>query len=241
VRERASGLTLIAAAAVIVVVAVLAVGLSQGAPVPVTRVLFVGNSYTSYNDGLDKQLERLAPSIVTERVTYGGFTLENHWTDGHALQAVHRGGWTYVVLQDQSVTPVLHAAEFYQYGRAFADEIRQVGASAVLLMTWERPDAVAEGVTSGAIEAAYDGLGDSIGARVAPAGTAFAASLRQRPDLALNLRDGHPTPYGTYLAGCVVYGTIFGITPVGNVAPDPGIPVDVQAYLQGIAARALGY
>ena len=43
-RERASGLTLIAAAAVIVVVAVLAVGLSQGAPVPVTRVLFVGNS-----------------------------------------------------------------------------------------------------------------------------------------------------------------------------------------------------
>jgi hypothetical protein len=50
--------------------------------VPVTRVLFVGNSYTSYNDGLDKQLERLAPSIVTERVTYGGFTLENHWTDG---------------------------------------------------------------------------------------------------------------------------------------------------------------
>jgi hypothetical protein len=47
--------------------------------------------------------------------------------------------------------------------------------------------------------------------------------------------------YGTYLAGCVVYGTIFGTTPVGRVSSDPRVPADLQAYFQRIAAGVLGY
>ncbi len=50
-----------------------------------TRVLFIGNSYTFVNGGLDKQLRGLAPSIETASVTAGGYTLERHWTDGNAL------------------------------------------------------------------------------------------------------------------------------------------------------------
>ena len=224
--------------------ALLSAGPSVGTAQPVgpaKRVLFIGNSFTSINGGLDKQLERLAPSVVATSVTYGGFTLENHWTDGHAVQAIGRDGWTDVVLQDQSVAPVLSATEFDQYGRAFDGEVRRVGAETVLLMTWERPDVVNAGVTSSALAAAYDRLGGALAAKVAPAGTAFAASLRERPDLVLNLQDGHPTAFGTYLAGCVVYGTVFGRTPVGNVASDPTLPPDLQAYFQAVAAGVLGY
>lgn len=97
------------------------------------------------------------------------------------------------------------------------------------------------GVTTNALATAYDDAGGPIGAKVAPAGIAFAASLAQRPDLVLNAQDGHPTVYGTYLAGCVLYGTLFDRTPVGNVAPDPAVPPDLQTYFQQVAAHALGY
>jgi hypothetical protein len=207
---------------------------------PATHVLLIGNSYTSYNGGLDAQLERLAPSVDAVSVTNGGFTLKDHWADGRALSAIRQGGWAYVVLQDQSVTPVLATPQFYQYGQSFGDENRRSGAQAVLLMTWQRPDAVGIGVTSESLAAAYNGLGEAMGAKVAPAGTAFAASLKERPDLALTGQDGHPTVYGTYLAACVLYGTLFGTTPVGNVADEPLVPSDVQGYFQRIAARSLG-
>jgi hypothetical protein len=46
---------------------------------PSTRVLFIGNSYTFVNGGLDKQLEGLAPSTETEHIASGGYTLEKHW------------------------------------------------------------------------------------------------------------------------------------------------------------------
>jgi len=205
------------------------------------RVLFVGNSYTLRNGGLDAQLMRLDPSLEASSVASPGFTLRDHWNDGSALRAIREGAWTCVVLQEHSVSPVLSAPEFSRYGRFFDAAIRGTGARTALLMTWERPDAVASGVTSQALAAAYVELGDSMGASVAPVGTAFADSIAQRPDLALNLDDGHPTANGTYLAACVVYGTLRGRSPLGNVSPDPLIAAESQAFFQQVAARALGY
>lgn len=231
----------VASVAIAAAAAIALLSLTSCSSQPTIRVLFVGNSFTAINGGLDKQLERLTPYAKTESVTYGGFTLKDHWTDGHALQAIRQGGWTYVVLQEQSVTPVMATAQFYRYVDAFNSEIVRAGARTVLLMTWERPDMFQAGVTTNALATAYDDAGGPIGAKVAPAGIAFAASLAQRPDLVLNAQDGHPTVYGTYLAGCVLYGTLFDRTPVGNVAPDPAVPLDLQTYFQQVAAHALGY
>ena len=183
----------------------------------------------------------LAPSVKTTRITHDGYTLRDHWLAGSALATIRAGGWDYVVLQEQSVTAVLSQADFFHYGTVFNDEIVRSGARTVLLETWQRPDAVGAGVTSQTIGAAYTALGASIGATVAPAGTAFAGALADRPGLELNLPDGHPTPAGTYLAACAVYGAIMGRTPVGHVDNDPAIPAELQAYLQGEAGRALGY
>lgn len=206
----------------------------------VTRVLFIGNSFTDRNGGLDTQLMRLAPSVEASRVTRAGFSLQSHWFDGSALAAIRSQRWDYVVLQEQSVSAVLAQPAFFLYARAFEREIRRTGARTILLETWERPDMVSSGVTAPAIAESYRLLGDSIGSEVASAGVAFADSIRERPDLQLNLTDGHPTVDGTYLAGCVMYGTIFARTPVGNVAADPAVPAEVQVFLQKVAAQAVG-
>ncbi len=203
---------------------------------PSTRILFIGNSYTFINGGLDKQLEELAPSIATDRVAAGGYTLERHWTDGIALRKIREGDWNFVVLQEQSQVSVINQAKFYHFARMFDEEIRRSGARTVLLMTWERPDSRYLGVTTDGLEASYETLGKELGAKVAPAGLAFARSLRTRPEISLCIQDGHPTVEGTYLAACVLYRTIFELNPVWDPNSDDKIPSATEKYLQDVAA-----
>lgn len=213
---------------------------SCGGPPP-TRVLFVGNSFTFFNGGIDTQLAHMAPSCQTSSIALPGYTLEQHWNDGSALQTIRQGGWAYVVLQEQSQTPVVDPGKFREYVKDFDQEIRRGGATTVLLMTWERPDSVGYGVTTQDLAAAYRAVGTELGVKVAPVGLAFASALRERPDVVLYSQDGHPTMYGTYLAACVLYGTILGRSPVGIEYADSSISPDVRDFLQRIAAESLSY
>lgn len=208
---------------------------------PSTRVLFIGNSYTFVNGGLDKQLQGLAPSTETERIAFGGYTLEKHWNDGNAIQRIREGNWDYVILQEQSQIPVINQKGFYDFARKFDEEIRRSGAKTILLMTWERPDSRTFGVTTANLAAAYASLGKELRAKVAPAGLAFERSLRDKPDIALYVQDGHPTVEGTYLAACVLYRTIFELSPVGNPYSEKNISAETRTYLQQIAADSSGF
>jgi len=205
------------------------------------RILFIGNSYTFVNGGIDKQFEGLAPSTQTVSLAFAGFTLEKHLTNGSALQTIRQGGWDYVILQDQSQTPVINRKKFYDAAQKLDEEIRRSGAKTVLLMTWERPDSAAFGVTTDNLAAAYYAAGMGLGVKVAPAGLAFARSISEKPELVLYSKDGHPTMAGTYLAACVLYGTIFGRSPVGNNYFDKSIPKETREYLQRISFETLGY
>ena len=44
--------------------------------------------------------------VYAESVTAGGATLQRHWEGGGALAAIRRGGWDFVVLQEQSTRPL---------------------------------------------------------------------------------------------------------------------------------------
>jgi hypothetical protein len=202
-------------------------------------ILFIGNSFTWYNNGLDKELEALAPGTVTARVVAGGYTLEQHWNEGKALQKLRERKWDYVVLQEQSQTPVFDARKYHDYARRFDEEIRRSGARTILLMTWERPDSVKQGVTTANLAASVNALGSRLGVKIAPAGLAFARSLQRRPGLPLTVEDGHPTVAGSYLAACVLYGTLFGRSAEGIVYADRGIAADIRDHLQRVAAEYL--
>ena len=207
--------------------------------VPAARVLFIGNSFTEINGGIPAQLQGMAPSVQTDGVLVGGATLQDHLTAGTAPEKILAGGWTYVVLQEQSQTAVTGESLFDQSVRAFAGDIRVAGGKPVLLMTWQRRDSVQYGVTTENLAGSYQRIGDEVGALVAPAGLAFARALEERPGLQLNQDDGHPTVAGTYLAACVLYGTIYRRSPVGN--PYGDLPDDQRQFLQRVAAETLGF
>jgi hypothetical protein len=223
---------------------VLAVLLSGcGAPtgnrqLPEERVLFIGNSFTFFNGGIDQVLRGLAPNTRVDSATAGGYTLQKHLSDANTMGKLRQGGWTRVVIQEQSQYPVVRFSGFLSSARRLATEARKRGATPLLLMTWARPDS--KGVTTSALKAAFTRAGRSISAEVIPAGSAFSATLAAHPGFALNQNDGHPTREGTYLAGCVTYAIVFGASPVGNTFTG-GLDPRVAATLQAEAAKATGH
>jgi hypothetical protein len=184
---------------------------------PPTRVLFIGNSYTFYNGGVDAVLAAMAKAkgrnIEATSVTSGGKTLEWHWENGDARAAIARGGWDYVVLQEFSTRPLTDADAMHRYARLFDAEIKNAGAKTVFYLTWAR---FHQPENQAVITRAYDAIAKQLNATVARVGPAFERVLERRPDLKLHMDDRtHPTPAGTYLAAAVFYATLTGDTAEG--------------------------
>lgn len=205
------------------------------------RILFVGNSLTYYNGGIDQHLKGLEPSLQVQSVSEPGYSFKNHAQSEATLSTIRDGAWTHVILQDQSQLPVINPSFTEYYAKALHQEIRRSGAEPILMMTWERQDSLDQGVTTKNLATAYSALGETLGVRVAPVGLAFDISRQAWPVLELAAPDAHPTIYGTYLAACVLYGFLLKRNPVGNPYRDTSITADIAAYLQRRAAEALGY
>ncbi len=180
-------------------------------------MLFIGNSYTFYNGGVDAVVQALARAkgrnLECTASTSGGKTLEWHWEEGDARSAIARGGWDYVVLQEYSTRPIADALAMHRYARLFDAEIKNAGAKTVFYMTWAR---FHQPENQRVITRAYDAIAKELNALVARVGPAWERVLEQRPDLKLLTDDrSHPTPAGTYLAACVFYATLTGDSPEG--------------------------
>ncbi|HEV2293828.1 MAG TPA: hypothetical protein VGR35_08220 [Tepidisphaeraceae bacterium] len=181
------------------------------------RVLFIGNSYTFYNGGVDAVLQALARAagrnFHCSASTSGGKTLEWHWEEGDARSAIARGGWDYVVLQEFSTRPIENPELMFEFGRKFDAEIKAAGAETVFFLTWAR---FHQPENQRVITRAYNKLAFELGALVAPVGPAFERVLDLRPSIRLHTPDrSHPSEAGTYLAACVFYATLTGDSPEG--------------------------
>lgn len=183
------------------------------------RILFIGNSYTDANN-LPEMLGILAagtePPLVVETELVGGARLKTHWENGKAVEKIRSGKWDFVVLQEQSQTPLRHFGRdmfFYPYARKFAQVIREQNAIPLFFMTWSRPD------TPGPQQwwtDSYVGIAKELHAEVAPAGMAWEKVRTGLPNLQLYAdQGGHPTRVGTYLVACSFYATIYDKSPVG--------------------------
>ena len=102
--------------------------------------VFVGNSYTFVND-LPGVLVGLAQAargrrIVTGQHTPGGYTLEQHVKDGKAVEALQKQKWDVVVLQEQSVLPVVQPARMYAGAWKLHEMITIQKAQTLFYLTW---------------------------------------------------------------------------------------------------------
>src|ERR1051325_11623273 len=104
-----------------------------------TRILFLGNSYTYFND-LPAILSELAKSahqcgVETRMVAPDGKPLKDHLQSSASHQALDSQSWDFVVLQDQSTLGINFYFEgqtrvggdeiFRPYAELWANEIRK--------------------------------------------------------------------------------------------------------------------
>ena len=208
---------------------------------PPSRVLFVGNSFTYYNGGLETHVKQLALAanpkrhFETDRATKGGATLKILNDLPFVHDKIRSGNYDVVVLQEDIPELKEHSAEtFFEHARRFNEEIRNVGSRTILFMAW--PYERLNWVTQEEILKAHRQIGKELELPVAPVGLAFQRSLAARPELAMLGRDKeHETIHGTYLAACMIHATLFGTSPVGLAYRPAGVSPNEATFLQRIA------
>jgi hypothetical protein len=179
------------------------------------QVLFIGNSYTYYNDlpGMVTAMSAQLPAqraIETSRYAVGMASLRRLWSSGGALARIRSQPWDVVVLQDGSSSPSRNLQQFSENIIKFDPFIRAQGAYTLLFMTWAhefRPDMNEDNL------AAFEEVRETRNIPFAPVGIAWQLALDAEQTLPLYDANGtHPAPMGTYLAACVFLQTLLQST-----------------------------
>ncbi len=111
------------------------------------KVLFIGNSFTYFNELQDLFQNLCAAAghdVVARRRTVGGYGMEHH-TDfesehGKAVLRDLSEGWDYAVLQGQSSQPALNRGLFLEKSKVLVEKVREYGAKPVFYQTWAYQD-----------------------------------------------------------------------------------------------------
>jgi len=186
-----------------------------------TRIAFLGNSHTFYND-MPGMLHDLAMAaglgeIGVDSSTGNGVDLAWHWRSRQSRALIEHGDWDIVVLQERSGGPLEDPERMREHARLLHEAIVARGARSMLSMTWanrRRPE------DQPAISRVYRELAAEIDAELAPVGEAWARVHETHPDLVLHdADDRHASPAGSYLAACVFLRCCCGRSPVGLAAP----------------------
>ncbi len=218
------------------------------------RVLWIGNSFTYYNN-MPSTVRDIAAArgikISCTRFTRGGEKFAGHLCNQALLDTIAAGGWDYVVLQEQSSAPAMHTAQVARNVYPSAHRLDSLVHAAsphvkvVFYMTWghkngnrvpvpgypliDSYEGMQERLETSYLEMAYDNH-----AWCAPVGMAWRRVRAEHPSLELYAPDSyHPSAEGSYLAACVIFTAMFGEPlPASCYA---GLSPEVAGYLQNIA------
>ncbi|MDA9661319.1 hypothetical protein N9T78_03400 [Gammaproteobacteria bacterium] len=223
-------------------------------------ILFIGNSFFYYNNGVHKPLlgmvranESLGKGHRFRNITINSSSLE--WHDVESYVTNERIGsfsitsknkykkydpekYDLAIMMDCSQCPIHEDRKelFNFYVDAHSKTLRDNGVEPSLLMTWaykDKPEMI-DGLAASYISAANRNK-----AMVFPVGLAFQLSQAEYPAIDLfTLDKRHPSKAGTYLMASVIYSSVYNVSPIGN-SYDYGLDQKTQDTLQKMAWKAL--
>lgn len=207
---------------------------------PRVDILFIGNSYTYYNNlpGILHSIAaaRLDLNLHIATVVEGGASLRSHWNES-TVELIRRGGWDYVVLQEQSLAPLEAPDQFTLYGKRFANEIRGANARPVLYLTWSREQRPEDQVR---LNEAYLELARETQAMIVPVGPVWQElrATEGMPDL--YAEDGsHPSPFGSFVAAITFYRVILRDMPPDTSGLTHGVHRHTMRLVQNAVEDAI--
>ena len=217
-----------------------------------TKVLFIGNSFTYYND-MDQLFAGLAEAagydVQVERITIGGHNLSQFALPsdegGKQVEAALTacGDYDIIALQEQSTRPLTNTSLFEDGVVKMCSRIRetQKDCRIFLYATWGYPEQAEKRKQTvpemeAQLRAAYLSTAGKAGAQVSPVGEAFSGVYTEHGSIGLYAEDQrHPSYEGSYLAACVHAARLLGIDPrgsafTGDLSPETALILQQAAY-----------
>jgi PKD repeat protein len=202
------------------------------------NVLFIGNSYTSFNN-LPLLVQNLSTSagktLNIDSNMPGGYLISSHLNDATTLSKISQGNWDYVILQEQSLIPTI---DYYRYNDMYPamtdlkSVIEQYNpcAKVITYMTWGRRFGGQHCDPSGtycspvfanfnhmqdSLTSAYLEISEQLNIQCAPVGVTWQNILN---DTTLVLHSGdnsHPNIDGSYVAALSIFSSIWKLGTSG--------------------------
>ncbi len=203
------------------------------------RLLFIGNSHTNRNGGIDQSVAFLAASVDpnlrvhAERIAQGSAHLWDHYGNEETLETIRAGEWDVVVLRGSGYTALVDTVYFNPHVRLFAELVAEAGARLALVIPWTGAD---YGHLADDISRNVSRIGSEVGAIVLPLATTWITARQQCADINLYEADeGHPSPHGTYLSACTIFSILYEMSPIGaTFVTDPAITESERRCLQEV-------
>lgn len=223
------------------------------------NILWIGNSYTFYND-LPKMVEEIGKrngvDISTSKILKGGEKLSGHLTNPELHEKIKEGNWDYVVIQEFSSTPAYSTKYVAENIMPYAAEIDSLvknyspQAETVYYMTWghkfgnvrqtdypldDTYETMQERIFTTYTDMAYENDG-----MLAPVGVAWRNVRKNHPEIELYIEDNfHPSLEGSFLAANTIYATMAGAD--FTTIEVEGIDESINEILHQEAIKAAGY
>ena len=221
------------------------------------KVLWIGNSYTFYND-LPKMTANIAArnniTLENTEVLKGGERWSGHLQNPGLIEQLQKGGWDFIIMQEFSSGPAYSTKYVAENIIPYAETIDSIAhayspdAQTVLYMTWghrngnirqtpypldDNYNDMQERIKTTYIDLAYD-----LNAWCAPVGIAWQNVRAKYPEIDLYTPDDfHPSLAGSWLAANAIFTTLYQ-KPYSTPGPD-GLNATEAKNLQDIAEDAV--
>lgn len=219
------------------------------------NIVFVGNSFTYYNDLPDMFrgiAEKMGYDVAVKPFTFANAQLfqfaatDNEYGAG-LDKVLNNEKVDFTVFQEQSTNPAVDTATFFRGFRMCCEKAKKNGAAPVMYVTWGREDGHADLTRYGMtheemmwrIAAAYQVMAKEWDAICAEVGIAFNYLYRNHPEIRPFVPDAcnHPTPEGSYMGALTIFATIFGVD-VRQVPDNEAFSAETNEILRSCAYNA---
>lgn len=217
------------------------------------KILFVGNSYTFYNNfttmfvniidtkGQKSDVYELSQSYYTLQ----RFADPGDRTGMKLAKALDTIKWDIVIFQEDTSMALPSVAEekMYPYARILDEKVKSIGGQTAFLMTWAPRDGIQSGLkkygredVQSQLADSYMAITDELDSLLIPVGIGFMRCAAEYPEIELWDTDGvHPSTAGTYLAACTTYALLYQESPE-NCTYLGSLDQEIASKLQKVAA-----
>jgi PKD repeat protein len=224
-------------------------------------VLFLGNSYSSYNN-LPQLVQSLSSSagktLIIDSNMPGGMTISGHVNNATSIAKISQGNWDYVVIQEQSQIPSI---DYYRYNEMYPamtdlkSLIEQYNPCAKIItyMTWGRqyggqqcgpgatycsPVFVDFNHMQDSLTSAYLEISEQLNIQCAPVGLTWQNILNDTTLILHSNDNSHPNIDGSYVAALSIYSSIWK-QPSNGIVFNAGLTQSRALYYQQMSDNTI--